>query len=188
MAAVAGGASAAAEFPLPTAVLRRMEAAVAPAAAMPPLTTASGRACARRGATRDAPAMATPASAILIVLPQDCGSAGRGIGVSARGERGAGPRRGSGRINSGPTARFFRVPRRRGFARARGTDLGAVLLAVLARERGRGYPSGLLGLRSAGHPRSHDHAGGATGSALGGNPAPAIAARPPRREGAGEGE
>ena len=82
---------------------------MAPAAAMPPLTTASGRACARRGATRDAPAMATPASAILIVLPQDCGSAGRGIGVSARGERGAGPRR-SGReelINSGPTARFF---------------------------------------------------------------------------------
>ena len=72
-----------------------------------------------------------------------------------------------------------------------GTHLGTGFRACLARERGRGDPSGLLGLRSAGHARSHDHAGGAAGGPLAGNPAPATiirAAASPGRERAGERE
>ena len=72
-----------------------------------------------------------------------------------------------------------------------GTHLGTGFRACLARERGRGDPSGLLGLRSAGHARSHDHAGRAAGGPLAGNPAPATsirAAASPGRERAGERE
>jgi len=58
-----------------------------------------------------------------------------------------------------------------------GTHLCTGFRACLARERGRGDPSGLLGLRSAGHARSHDHAGGAAGGPLAGNPAPATIIR-----------
>ena len=72
-----------------------------------------------------------------------------------------------------------------------GTHLGTGFRACLARERGRGDPSGLLGLRSAGHARSHDHAGGAAGGPLAGNPAPATIIRAvasPGRGRAGERE
>ena len=110
----------------PTTCLRMYDAAVAPAAAYPPLTTASGSACARLGMTREAPVMATPASASFSVLPHDCVMRGRS------GEDGRSGARSVAGINSnsGPRGWCRRVPRRRAVGRAPGRTVAPVSVRV----------------------------------------------------------
>ena len=131
--------------------------------------------------------MATPASASFSVLPHDCVMRGRS------GEDGRSGARSVAGINSnsGPRGWCRRVPRRRAVGRAPGRTVAPVSVRVSPGNGGGGDPSGLLGLRSAGHARSHDHAGRAAGGPLAGNPAPATIIRAvasPGRERAGERE